>query len=156
MPLLHLLHLLTMLLCRLKKITQKIGVLWGWHKVDNACPLKVPTLATSLQDSKTVMQFYRNRAVPSGVLRSKRYLSNKMERMAASREKRKISCIPTPKVTNFVLDQKLNLPTKCLFVLHFCIFPDKLLIFAQIMGETRKVSSHPQLASYQFNISLMK
>jgi hypothetical protein len=77
---------------------KRIGVLCGWHKVDNSCPLKVPTIATSLQDSKTVMQFYRNRAVPSGVLRSKREHYNTMERKAAAREKRKILCIPTPKV----------------------------------------------------------
>ena len=78
-----------------------IGVVCGWHKVDNACHVKVPTVASSLHDSKVVMQFYRNRAVPSGVLRSKREIYNKTERLEASREKRKIVCIPTTKVKIF-------------------------------------------------------
>jgi hypothetical protein len=63
-------------------------------------------VAKSLQDSKTVMQLYRNRAVPSGVLTGKRELYNKEERMAASREKRKIVCIPTPKVLKYVSIKK--------------------------------------------------
>jgi len=69
--------------------------------VDNACPVKVPTVASSLHDSKVVMQFFRNRAVPSGVLRSKRETYNKKERLEASRDKRKIVCIPTAKVKKF-------------------------------------------------------
>jgi hypothetical protein len=48
------------------------------------------------------MQFYMNRTVPSGVLRSKRELYNKEERMTTSREKRRILCIPTPKVLKYV------------------------------------------------------
>jgi len=77
---------------------KKIGVLCGWHKVDNACPIKIETVASSLRDSKIVMTFFRNRAVPSGVVRSKRENYNKEERIEASRAKRKIRCIPTPKV----------------------------------------------------------
>ena len=84
-----------------------IGVVCGWHKVDNACPLKVPTVAATLQDSKTVMQFYKNRAVPSGVLRSKREQYNQSERLQASKEKRKIVCIPTLKV-NILCNSLLN------------------------------------------------
>jgi hypothetical protein len=81
---------------------KRIGVLCDWHKVDNAYPAKVPTMAKSLQDSNTVMQFYKNRAAPSGGMRSKRNFHNKIERLAASREKLKIVCIPTPKVIHFV------------------------------------------------------
>ena len=44
------------------------------------------------------MQFFRNRAVPSGVLRNKREQFNKTERLEAARDKRKIRCIPTSKV----------------------------------------------------------
>ncbi len=94
-----------------KEYPQKIGVLCGWHKVDNSCPLKIPTVAKSLQDSKTVMQFFRNRAVPSGVLRSKREQYNKAERMQASKEKRKIVCIPTTKVS------KLSIPIIMYFII---------------------------------------
>jgi hypothetical protein len=124
--------------------------------VDNACPLKVPIVAKSLQDSKRVMQFYMNRAVPSGVLRSKRELYNKMERLATSKEKRQILYIPTPKVRHFVLLRKHILATTCVLLLRIYIFSNKLLLCLQIMGETRKVSAHSQLASYQLNIPLMK
>ena len=75
-----------------------MGILRGWHKVDNACPIKIPTVASSLRDSKVVMQFFRNRAVPLGVLRSKIEQFNKTERLKAARDKRKIRCIPTSKV----------------------------------------------------------
>ena len=44
------------------------------------------------------MQFFRNRAVPSRVLRNKREQFNKTERLEAARDKRKIRCIPTSKV----------------------------------------------------------
>ena len=59
----------------------------GWHKVDNACPIKSPTVASSLRGSKTIMTIFRNRAVPSRVLRSKIEQLNKTERLEASTEK---------------------------------------------------------------------
>ncbi len=68
--------------------------------MDNACPIKIPTVASLLRDSKTVMQFFRNRAVPSRVLRGKREQFNKTERLEAAKDKRKIYCIPTSKVRN--------------------------------------------------------
>jgi hypothetical protein len=81
-----------------RRIHQKIGVLCGCHKVDNACPIKISTVASALRDSKTVMRFFRNREVPSGVLRSKREEHKKTERNEAASKNRKIRCIPTPKV----------------------------------------------------------
>ena len=71
--------------------------------MDNSVPLKVPSVASSLRDSKLVMQFYRNRAVPAGVLRSKREKYNQRERLEASKERRKIVCIPTTKVNYFYI-----------------------------------------------------
>jgi hypothetical protein len=80
-----------------------IGVACGWHKVDNSVPLKVPSVASSLHDSnKIVMQFYRNLAVPAGVLRSKRDKYNLRERLESSRERRKTVYIPTSKVNLFL------------------------------------------------------
>ena len=51
--------------------------------------------------------FLQERAVPSGVLRSKRELYNKDERMTSSREKLKIIGIPTNKVMKNVLIEKV-------------------------------------------------
>ena len=56
------------------------------------------------------MQFFRNRAVPSGVLRNKREQFNKTERLEATRDKRKIRCIPTSKV------RKINDVVVCVVV----------------------------------------
>jgi hypothetical protein len=50
------------------------------------------------------MQFFRNRAVPSGVLRSKREKHNKIERHEAASEKRKVRCIPTSKIREINID----------------------------------------------------
>ncbi len=66
--------------------------------MDNSCPIKTLATALALKDSKTVMQFFRNRAVPSGVLRGKREQHSKSEHHEAASEKRKIRCIPTFKV----------------------------------------------------------
>ena len=71
--------------------------------MDNACPIKIPTVGSSLRDSKTVLQFFRNRAVPSGVLRNKSEEFNKTERLEAARNKRKIRCIPTSKIWEITL-----------------------------------------------------
>ena len=70
----------------------------GWHKFDNACPIKITTVASLLRISKIVMKLFRNRTVASGVVRSKRELYEKAKRIEASRDKRKIRRNPTPKV----------------------------------------------------------
>jgi len=41
-------------------------------------------------------------------------------------------------------------------ILRIFTFIDNMLLSAQMMGETQKVSSYPQLASHHLNIPLMK